>query len=569
MHKPFLFLAVMFLSSTVIAQQFPVKKYPRGYFIYPVGAPVGLVANFGELRPDHYHMGLDCRTEKKENMPVYAAAAGYIAKVKIEPFGFGRAIYINHPNGLTTLYAHLNNFFPELEAYVKQQQYAHQSWSLFIDIPPSLFPVTQKQFIAYSGNTGGSQGPHVHFEIRDTKTDKVINPLLFGFPIQDNVPPVIARLAVYDRCYSTYDQTPRIISVKKSEGVYTTVPGVINISTERVSFGITATDQLSGSANPNGIYEAFIYDNGKLLSGFQLDSISYTETRYLNANIDYKTKSSGGPYIQHLSRLPGYPESVYKDFSGDGVIELEDSSVHSINIVVKDAYGNSSEVKFMIKRVGTNQKRTVAAEGTLFHPGYVNIFENDVARLVTGTATLYDSVVFTFSQKPAIKAESVSPVYALLNGNIPAHDSMSISIKADSVAAEVADRVLMQWSWKNKTKIAKAKNEQGWYKTKFRNFGNFQLVIDDKPPVINSSNLFENSNLSRAAQIVIYVRDNYEDIRNFRAELDGKWLRFTNDKEGAFIYKFDEMCPPGTHRLKITAEDVAGNVSTRTFNFTR
>src|SRR6187397_1378216 len=132
LHKPFLFFYLIFLCSPSQAQLFGSKNYPRGYFIYPVGATIGLAANFGELRPNHYHMGLDCKTDKKQNLPVYAAANGYVAHVRIEPSGFGRAIYINHPNGLTTLYGHLNDFFPALEQYVKEQQYKLQSWQVYL-----------------------------------------------------------------------------------------------------------------------------------------------------------------------------------------------------------------------------------------------------------------------------------------------------------------------------------------------------------------------------------------------------------------------------------------------------
>ena len=179
------FFLFFFISAT--AQIFIAKNYPQGYFQWPLVAKIGLAANFGELRPNHYHMGLDCKTDQKENVTVVAAADGYIAKVKIEPYGFGRCIYINHPNGLTTVYAHLNDFNTALEKYIAAQQYQLKSWKVFIDIPASLFPVKKGQFIAYSGNTGGSQGPHTHFEIRDTKTDKVLNPLLFGFAISDNI----------------------------------------------------------------------------------------------------------------------------------------------------------------------------------------------------------------------------------------------------------------------------------------------------------------------------------------------------------------------------------------------
>ena len=197
-----LFIFIFYYYSAT-AQFFPAKNYPQHYFQWPVDAKIAIVANFGELRPNHYHMGLDCRTDQKENRPVLAAASGYIAKVKIEPFGFGRCIYINHSNGLTTLYAHLNNFAPALEKYITTQQYKLKKWNVFLDIPADLFKVNKGDFIAYSGNTGGSQGPHTHFEIRDTKTDKVLNPLLFGMPITDNIAPDVLRLAVYDRSRST------------------------------------------------------------------------------------------------------------------------------------------------------------------------------------------------------------------------------------------------------------------------------------------------------------------------------------------------------------------------------
>ena len=394
--------AFLLLYISVHAQFFNPKNYPQGYFTWPVQAKKALAANFGELRPNHYHMGLDCKTDQKENLPVLAAADGYVAKIKIEPYGFGRCIYINHPNGLTTLYAHLNEFYPELEKYVKTQQYNLESWRVFIDVPAGLLPVKKGQFIAYSGNTGASQGPHMHFEIRDTKTDKVLNPLLFGFPIADNIAPNILRLAVYDRCTSTYEQSPRFISLKKINGVYTTLPGQLLLNTDKISFAITAYDKYSGSTNQNGIYEAILYNDENPVLGFQLDSISYDETRYLNAHIDYKLRTGGGPFVQHLSRLPGYPQAVYKEGSGDGVINLEDDSVHQIKIQVKDVNGNTSLLKFSVQRGGT--KKTVeentssAYQSKLFHPGFVNVFENSNVSFYLSENQLYDSIRFRYSE---------------------------------------------------------------------------------------------------------------------------------------------------------------------------
>lgn len=567
MHKPFLFFISLLFCSKIFAQVLPDPNYPKGYFRYPLDIPMLLVANFGELRPNHYHMGLDCRTQQKQNLPVYAAAEGYIAKVKIEPGGFGRAIFINHPNGLTTLYAHLNDFSPELEKYIKQQQYKLESWKIYIDIPQSLFPVKQGQFIAYSGNTGGSQGPHVHFEIRETKTDKNLNPLLFGFPIADNIPPSISRLAVYDRCISTYEQSPKMVAVRKVPGKYVTIPSIITVSTDRVSFGITANDKLSLYAHPNGIYETVLYDNEKPVAGFRLDNISYEETRYMNAHIDYKTKAAGGPWIEHLSRLPGYPVGVYKDYSGDGVISLEDDKLHHIKVIVKDPYANTSVLEFDIKR-GMVVKKPHSGEN-VFHPNMVNIFEREDIQIITTPKTVYDSFALGYDKKVSASPNAVSALHTAGTGLIPLHDSVTVRIKSSApIPDALKDRIILHQSWKDKSSVVKAKLEgqwsatqNAWYTAKCRDLGSFQLLVDDQPPTIRAS-------IGRR-EIIIIPTDNHEVIKNFRAELDGKWLRFTNNKGKVFIYLYDEMCLRGSHELKVSVEDEAGNKTVRSYRFSR
>ncbi|MEO9144143.1 MAG: M23 family metallopeptidase [Ginsengibacter sp.] len=574
LHKPFLFFIFLFFSSAMYAQVFPVKNYPKGYFIYPVDARISLAANFGELRSNHYHMGLDCRTNQVINRPVKAAADGYIARVSVAPFGFGQAIYINHPNGMTTVYGHLHSFFPALEKYVIEKQYELQSWNVSLEFSPTQFPVKQGQLIAHSGNTGGSQGPHCHFEIRDTKTDKVFNELLFGLPIPDNVPPTIVRLAMYDRCKSTYSQSPEIFSLKKVAGNYTTIQEVIPIHTDKISFGISANDKLSGSNNPNGIYEAAIYLDEQPLSAFQLDSISYDETRYVNANIDYKTRAAGGPYIQHLSRLPGYPQGVYRDIHGDGVIELTDRNVHQVKIVVKDANGNTSTLTFKIKKgliveTGNPDDSTSYFQQKEFIPGFVNVFENESLRLYLPPSTLYDSVAFSHSEKASASPVAYSVIHSILSGLVPAQNNFSIRIKTNKAVEEnVSDKILMKRTWKGKSDLVKAKKEGDWYSAKFNAFGDFELIADDEPPVINVS-FHDNANLSHTTKIIITPKDNNDDIKNFRAELDGKWLRFTNDKGRLFVYTFDEKCLAGKHVLKISVEDVAGNRAERTLHFVR
>lgn len=558
------FIFFVCFSSAASAQFFPEKNYPQGYFQWPIEAKIGLAANFGELRPNHYHMGLDCRSDQKENCRVFAAAAGYIAKIKIEPYGFGRCLYINHPNGLTTLYAHLNDFNPEIEKYITDQQYKQQKWNVFVDVPANLLKVNKGDFIAYSGNTGGSQGPHLHFEIRDTKTDKVLNPLLFGFPIADNIAPDVLRLAVYDRRLSTYEQSPKIYPLKKINGVYSPAGGKINVSSDKVSFAITAWDRYTGSTNQNGIYKAVLYDDEKPVSGFEIDSIGYDETRYLNAHVDYKTRAVGGPWLQHLSRLPGYTNGIYKNTPSDGVISLMANEPHAIKVEVSDANGNMSEVRFELNAPSIIEPAAIAAGGVKFSPGNVNIFENDKVRFYLPEKAIYDFFTFRFTE-PGIE------VYGLGAPIIPVQGNFPIKINASANRMPFADtsKVVMERNYGGKTDYKKAVYEKGWYKASFREFGYYRLLMDVTPPSIISKGLVDGMNASKLTRIIFTVSDNTEELNSFNAFLDGKWLRFSNDKGRNFIYKFDERCGPGEHELRVVVEDQVGNKSEKVYNFTR
>jgi hypothetical protein len=570
--RPVLFILILLNFSNCIAQFFTARNYPQNYFIYPVVATKSLVANFGELRPNHFHMGLDCRTDQVQNKKILAAAEGYIAKVKIEPWGFGRCIYINHPNGLTTLYAHLNNFYPALETYAKDQQYKLKSWAVFLDIPANLFPVQKGDTIAFSGNTGGSQGPHLHFEIRDTKTDKVLNPILFGFGIPDTIAPFVSKLAVYNRNISTYEQSPKIFSLKKTKDTFIANPSLIIVNSNKISFGITATDRFNENANRNGIFETVLYENDNPVVGFQLDSIGYYETRYLNAHIDYKVRSSGGGFIEHVSKLPGYNNSVYKTTNGDGVIVMNDTAIHKIRLEVKDANGNTSIVKFDIKRNINFTEPQKKDQGNyyqqqVFHPGLINIFENDGIRFYLPQNCLYDSMHFQYNETTGKKGYAV---YQLHNTSVPLHSYFPISIKA---ATALPNKMVMHRFANGRNDYARAepekyREETDWYKAAFRDFGSFELMIDTIAPNITPIGFRNGMNCSKQSRIVFGVSDNTEEVK-FTALLDGNWLRFSNDKGSRFIYNFDEMCPAGEHELKIIAEDQVGNITEKNYKFTR
>ena len=543
------------------AQTFPQKNYPQSYFQWPVGAAVGIAANFGELRPNHYHMGLDCRTDQKENVPVYAAAAGYIAKVKIEPFGFGRCIYINHPNGFTTLYAHLNAFEPALEKYVTAQQYLLKKWNVFIDIPKEIFPVKKGEYIAASGNTGGSQGPHTHFEIRDTKTDKNVNPLLFGFPLKDDIAPYVLRIAVYDRTKSTYDQSPKIYAVKKVNGVYTVAGGKIPAPSDKISFAITAYDRYTGSSNQNGIYGAAVFDNEKRISSFEMDNISYDDTRYLNAHIDYRFRSSGGSWLQHLSPLPGYFNSIYTTDNSRGIISMN-KEAHAVKIIVADANRNETEVRFTLEPSSALTITAPRENIQKFIPGIVNISDNPNCFFYLPENALYDTVNFVYRE---LKGAGET-IHQIQNGTIPLHTYFTVHLKG---SFSDTGKIVMKRSYGSKEDYRKASFHNGWYGAEFREFGNFQLLEDLIPPSLIPVGFHNGMKAAGLSRILFSVKDNTEEIRSFTALLDGEWLLFSNDKGRNFIYYFDAHCAPGPHTLKVAVVDQVGNITEKTYTFTR
>jgi murein DD-endopeptidase MepM/ murein hydrolase activator NlpD len=554
-HCVVLVLVVLFFSRIGLAQ---MKNYPQNYFRHPLNIPMQLVANFGEIRTNHWHMGLDIRTQQKVNLPVYAAADGFVARVSVEPGGFGQAIYIQHPNGYTTVYGHLNAFFPALADYIKEQQYQKETWSINLVLQPGQFPVKKGMFIARSGSTGASEGPHVHFEIRDSETENCLNPLLFRFPIADAVPPSISRLVMYDRNKSTYVQNPQVLSLRRSGSTYTVQP--IRSGSRDISFAVGAVDRFSSTPNPNGIYSASVFVDDEENSGFVLDNISYNDTRYINAQLDYPYKARGIS-LQHLSPLPGAREVAYH-YADDGIIHLNDTAYHNVRIEIKDANGNKSVINLRAKFDPLLAKSYEPAFEERLLPNNVNVFETESFEVFTTEKSIYDTAVIHFNANESGEAHSISPVFTFMNANIPAHDAMTFRIKPSIYINEVSrNHIVIKNQSGNRVFIQKAVWQKDWVSSTFRQFGTFQAFVDDEPPLINNPP----SRVSVNSRIAFTPTDNFHSIRSFRAEIDGQWLRFSNDKGRSWIYYVDEKFPSGEHELKVTVEDEAGNVTERTW----
>lgn len=560
---------IVFLLQLVELNAQPADPNPalRNYFRNPMGIPMKLSANFGELRPDHWHMGLDIRTNARENLPVYAAAQGHISHVGVRSNGYGRFIIIKHPNGTSTLYAHLNDFFPELEEYVVEKQYEKESWAIELDFSPQEFPLHKGDFIANSGNTGGSLGPHLHFEIIETETQKRLNPLLFNFSLKDYVRPVIKKLAIYDRSKSIYAQTPLLYSLKYTDSGYI-IPKmpVIKTGMDKISFAIQATDRIESGWSEDGIYAAKLFENDDPVVGFVLDSIGYEDRVYMNAHIDYRYDHKGGPYLQLLTDLPGNRGGVYKYYSGDGTVSLSDTLVHHFKIEVKDPQGNTSKLHFAMQHFDSLLSNTGTHWPVKLAPGKAVNLEKPGFRMKLNEKNLYDTVPAYYSKSSSPFAfNAITSVHTLNDPSFPLHGQVSVSIRAEKeIPDDWKNRLVMQRSSRS-SQIRKAEFKNGWITADFGDFGSYQVFADLTAPTINSPGKGDTINLSGAKSIVFTPADNFNVIRNFRVELNGEWLRFTNDKSRNWIYRFDDKFPYGVHELTATATDLAGNTTVKSW----
>jgi hypothetical protein len=569
-----------------------IHNYPQDYFRNPLDIPIFLAGNFGECRPGHFHSGVDIKTEGKENQPVHAAADGYISRIKMEKGGFGHAIYITHPNGYTTLYAHLNDFAPAIQKFVRSQQYEKERWDVDLQLSPEQFPVKKGQQIAWSGNTGSSTAPHLHFEIRNTKTEHPLNPELFGLPIKDTEPPVVYEVAVYDLDKSIYEQKPEIVSLKGRGGIYVPIKNdTINTTNMIVGIGINVKDFMNGSDNDIAFYTATLYIDDSIQCRVRLDDIGYDETRYVNAYADYKTHELDKKWIQCLFELPGNKlNHIYEkiqtvnnvEFPVKGSFNIKDDKNHKIKIEITDDRGNVSVVNFYLKRSysipadldDSSKKRilkfnppVIKKDSNEFVYNFPNSFERSNIKFELDNSEIYSDINFIYKIRE--DNNNFSDRHQIHYSYVPLHHYFDLFIKPNKpIPFDLKSKIVMRYSdGKDEDGRAAIAEDKGWYKASVRNFGTYWLVADTVAPVIKS--LQKNgANLGNAKQITFVVKDALTSVKRFRGEIDGKWVCFEQHND-LFFYRFDEHCSHGKHKLVFTATDENNNTAKFTLNFTK
>ncbi|MCK3686143.1 M23 family metallopeptidase [Maribellus sp. YY47] len=536
------------------------------YFSDPLKIPLLLSGSFAELRANHFHSGIDIKTNGGTGLPVYAVADGYISRISVSPSGFGNALYIVHPNGTTSVYGHLERFSPAIKKYVTDQQYEQLSFRVDLQVPSFLFPVKRGDEIAKSGNSGSSGGPHLHFEIRDTKSEEPLNPLDYGFSVADNTPPKLYSLLVVplsDTSHVNYQPVSASYPVVFVEGKYHVKGDPVIPVYGPVGFAIEANDYLDGSYNKCGINKLSLSVDGMTSFAFLLDRFSFDHSRYINSHIVY------GEYIESGRRFiktwvdPGNQLPIYTyDFS-NGVL-AEKSGRHSIRMELSDSYGNSSSLQFNVEVKFKKVNSAIPAEALVMKYNKENSFKSGNCELEIPKGALYSDFEFTYREEPTTLA-FYSDFHKLADNKIPLHVPAEIKIKARNLPVELEQKALIV-SLNSKSGQPSAVGgsfKNGCVEGSIRSLGVYAVMVDTIPPVIKSLSIAGGS-LTESPRVRFKISDDLSGIKSIEGKLDGKWALFEYDaKSNLITHYFDKSRFEfgKQHELVLEVVDYAENVS--------
>lgn len=562
-------ICLLFASTFVQAQQiYSTNKYPITDFRQPLDiSPPALAGSFGEIRGNHFHSGIDFRTNQREGYPVYAVADGYISRLRVQNSGFGQALYINHPNGFTTVYGHLQRFAPKIASIVKNLEYEKKSFEIDEFPDATLIPVHKGEIIAWSGNRGSSGGPHLHFEIRDTKTEETINPQFFGIIIPDNIPPVIHGLYVYRLNGKTFNEnTPKqAIGISGANGNYkTTAP--ISLTGE-VGFGIVVTDRHNGLSGTNGVYSIQLEVDGKKIYTSALERFAFEDSKAINSHIDYPTYLNTKRSIQKSFVEPGNPLKIYSSLVNSGRINFNDGASHQLRYIITDSKGNSSVLPFTVNAGSAPIAAPVIPAGIIYPYNRVNEFNTDDIKVVFPLRTLYSDLNFTYKKLPKPTGNAWSAVHQIHNKYTPLHIGFDISIKADNLPENLRSKALIVNS---NGSSQGGFFENGYVKATPKNFGSFYIATDTLAPRIVPVNIAEGKNMAGLSKIFFRISDNLSGIKSFNGFIDGKWALMEFDTKTATLWhSFDERTASGKHTLELVVADMKENTRKYTVTFFR
>ncbi len=540
-------------------------------FSTPLKRSLTLSGTFGELRPNHFHAGLDIRSlNRKVGEPVYSAGSGYISRIKISAYGYGRAIYIQHPNGHSTVYGHLDHFTPEIDNYINQEHYKRERFELDLSLAPSTFKVSQGQLIAYMGSSGSSTGPHLHFEIRNSMNEHVLNPLEYGIPLSDNIPPTIYSIKFYGNI-SGNDVSLMTLPVKIDvNGSFSLNNDTISLNTSIAGVAIKTYDKAFNSSQRLGVYGITLKADDAMLFNFNMKDFSFDEMRYSNAHRDYEEQVKSSQTYHRLYRLAGNKLLIYNESKDEGWINLSNDKIKKINIDVIDFAGNKSSIQFFLKQASGPPPAIPYSDKLITYNQTFSLEENGL-RINIPANRLYCNTYFNYLSLP--DNEYYSPIYKINDLTTPLHRSYSLAIRANNLPSYLRKKASIGMINGGTISNQGGKWNEDWLETKVTSFGNYTIIVDTIAPTIKPI-MFKND-MSKRDYMSFKIADNFStggeaDELTYNAWVDGKWILMELDsKTDNITHYFDNHIPPGNHTLSIKVTDDKGNSKLFTQSFVR
>ncbi len=543
------------------------KQYPQDYFSSPLKIPVVLAGTFGELRNNHFHSGVDIKTQGKEGVPIYAPADGYVSRIKVAQYGFGKALYVNHPNGYTTVYAHLKKFVLPIESYVKRIQYEKKNY-----YTSNLFPSADKftfkkgDLIGYGGDTGSSGGPHLHYEIRDTTTEHIINPLLFGLKVKDTQKPIVKKLVAFplnnaSRINKAANKT--IIPLKDlGKGNYkataTNAHGLIGL-------GVEVFDRLDGATNKNGIYSLEMFVNGTKVYEHDVETFSFAESKYINLFIDFEHYGKFKRRIQKTHKVAANKLSLYDNLVNDGKITISPNENYAIEIIAKDFAGNSSTIKLPIRGTESNtllqEKDTTAYK---IKAAEFNTFTKKDVTVAFPKNTFYKDDFIDFSVENGI-AKIHKPI-------IPLDKKYTLTFNTSTYSETEKQQMYIANVTKAKyPRYVSTKKKENKVYTTTKKLGSYTLKFDSIKPKASLINFKDKQWITSLKTLKVKIADKESGINNFNAYIDDEWVLMEyNHKKGVLTYEFsDKKLVGNKHIFKLVVSDNVNNTEVISATFFR
>lgn len=543
------------------------QNYPKNYFRHPVDGKLSIAGTFGELRSYHFHMGLDIKAN--EGTPIKASAEGYLARIKVSESGYGKVMYVNHPNGYSTVYAHLSRFSDTINKFIKAKQYELQSEEVDLYLPDSLFKFKKGELIAYSGNTGHSAGPHLHFEIRDAKTDEAFNPLLFGIKVRDEVKPEIQGLKFYplDET-STVEGKPEAKYYSLKLGKTASFKNAITIQAYgTIGIAVQAHDHTSESNSRCGIYELQICENNEQKFCQRISNIGFDVTRYINTYKDYDEFHKNNRHL-HKSFIQGNNKlNIYPDKNKSGFLKIEGKDTLRYYVKAMDAAGNIDSVFVNIVPLKTEVKKKEEKPcqlPILWKEDFV--YSNEGIDIKISSGSTYDNDCFHYYTKKKTN-KTFSRFHAFYASGTPLQEEFQLKIKPDSIIPEaLVSKILIVRSRDLKDMSPyDTKFENGTFTASPRSFGTFSLVVDTLAPIIKVNGYTDSVAFSKAStkELSFEMKDDLAGIKTFKLFVNGEWiLTHYNMKKNKVIFQPSEMkWPAGYYPIRFELVDKKGNVA--------